>query len=71
MTTWLTTRLAAEASKHDISEVQRALANGELVGYRSGRRGHWRIDSRDLDAWVRGERPGRRITAGRKKRRVA
>lgn len=71
MTTWLTTRLAAEASRHHISEIQKALEAGELVGYRNGPRGHWRIDSRDLDAWVRGERPGRRITAGRKKRRIA
>lgn len=71
MTTWLTTRMAAEASHHDLSEIQRALASGALVGYRQQTpkgRGHWRIDARDLDAWVRGERPGQRITAGRKKR---
>lgn len=70
-TKWLTTRMAAEASHHSISEIQRALAKGELVGHRATERADWRITEADLNAWVRGERPGQRITAGRKKRRVA
>lgn len=55
ITQWLTTKEAAFAARRSVEEIQRALASEQLKGYRRGERGTWRIDPKDLDAWVRGE----------------
>lgn len=64
-TTWHTTRTAAEHAHAHIREIQRAIANGDLPGERRGEHGHWRIEERLLDMWIRGEKPGQRITTGK------
>lgn len=40
-----------------------ALRRGELVGYQARAGCTWRIFQRDLDAWIRGEKPSRRRRA--------
>lgn len=55
MNDWLTTSEAAEVARRHPTVIQRALATGELIGYRRGSRGHYRINRSDLDAWIRGE----------------
>lgn len=52
---WLLPLEAAAYSRTDVTSIYDALKTGELVGYRRGERGRWRIHRTDLDAWNRGE----------------
>lgn len=53
---WLVVSEAASYSRNDTAVIYGALASGELVGHRRGKRGQWRIHREDLDAWIRGLR---------------
>ena len=52
---WLLPKEVATYTRADLSDVYTALKTGELVGYRRGEQGRWRIHRDDADAWARGE----------------
>lgn len=66
--TWLTTAEAATHLKRDPDRIRLMAERGEIPAHRHKDGAHWRFDTDELDAWVRGETPARRsiTTRGRK-----
>jgi excisionase family DNA binding protein len=63
---WMTVREAAARSRHHYQYVYDALRLYESSRHKQGLRGHrprgrWRIHVDDVDAWIKGEAPGRRL----------
>lgn len=54
---WVDRKGAAEHSGYSVDTIGDALNSGDLRGYRRGKRGRWRINVDDIDAWLRGEKP--------------
>lgn len=52
--TWMTTAEAADRARVSPWELRRAIAAGELMAYRRGERGRWKVLVSDLDLWVAG-----------------
>ncbi|MEX0426895.1 helix-turn-helix domain-containing protein [Nocardioides sp. DS6] len=42
-----------------VDSLRAAIRSGDLPGYRTSPRGHWRVKVADLDAWARGETASR------------
>jgi len=49
----MTVGTAARANGYHPATIRRALARGDLEGYRAGSRGMYRIPAGALDAWLR------------------
>lgn len=54
MTDWMTPQKVADKTGRDVSEVRRALENGELHGHQKVKGGRWKIDPACVDPWVIG-----------------
>lgn len=66
-TPWLTVAEAAARSRHHPKTVYALLRQYEATGGRKGLRGYrpmgrWIVDVADVDAWIKGEKYGRRRT---------
>ncbi|MGW4114787.1 helix-turn-helix domain-containing protein [Actinosynnema sp. NPDC004786] len=57
-------KTAAERAIRHEKTILRALRNGDLIGHQNERGGPWRIFENDLDAWIKGRRPGTRRRRG-------
>ncbi|WP_408641765.1 helix-turn-helix domain-containing protein [Saccharopolyspora oryzae] len=58
---WMTVSQVAAYASRSTKTVLRALQARQLAGSQPVRRGHWRIHRDDVDAWIRGDRPQRRL----------
>lgn len=52
---WHNVAQAHDYTGRGIDRIREALRSGELRGYQSGKGGRWRVETADLDAWMRGE----------------
>lgn len=59
---WLTPYEVADYTQHHYQTVLHAMRSGELRATQRCKRGSWRAEIADVDAWLRGERPLARVT---------